>query len=107
ETLADLISRGLTVGRAVEMARQICDGLDAAHDRGIVHRDLKPANIVVSPDGGVKLLDFGLAQITDGPLGDVTRTQTGVIAGTAAYMSPEQARGERVDKRTDIWAFGC
>jgi serine/threonine protein kinase/Tol biopolymer transport system component len=114
ETLADRIARGpIPVKDALRIARQIADALDAAHEKGIVHRDLKPANIKVTPDGMVKVLDFGLAKATaadasnPAPTGSVGGTGEGVILGTAAYMSPEQARGQAVDKRTDIWAFGC
>jgi serine/threonine-protein kinase len=119
-TLADRIAQGpLTVDEAVISARQIADALDAAHEQGIVHRDLKPANIKVTADGAVKVLDFGLAKVVEPSLaGSASRmdlatatspaeTRAGLILGTAAYMSPEQARGRRVDKRTDIWAFGC
>ena len=93
------------------------EALEAAHERGIVHRDLKPANIKITPEGRVKVLDFGLAramggtgsgpQIANSPTITVGGTQDGVLLGTAPYMSPEQARGRTVDKRTDIWAFGC
>jgi serine/threonine protein kinase/Tol biopolymer transport system component len=118
ETLADRIRRGpAPVADALAIARQIADALDAAHEKGIVHRDLKPANIKVTPDGVVKVLDFGLAKAAtgEGSTPDLTRSPTmtvggtleGTILGTAAYMSPEQTRGQAVDKRTDIWAFGC
>src|SRR6266513_1222929 len=102
---------------AVALARQIAEALEAAHERGIMHRDLKPANIKLTPDGKVKVLDFGLAKIyeasnrpqnvSNSPTLSAMQTMGGVILGTAAYMSPEQARGRAVDKRTDIWAFGC
>src|ERR1039457_495738 len=95
---------------ALRIARQIADELDAAHEKGIVHRDLKPGNIKIKPDGTVKVLDFGLAKTLEAPSGDPedspTVTVAGMILGTAAYMSPEQARGKLVDKRADIWAFG-
>jgi serine/threonine protein kinase/Tol biopolymer transport system component len=112
ETLAARIERGpAPVRDALTIVRQIVDALDAAHEKGIVHRDLKPANIKVTPDGLVKVLDFGLAKAATAGLQSPTvtldSTQEGTILGTAAYMSPEQARGQAVDKRTDIWAFGC
>ena len=119
-TLADRIAQGpIAVAEALSIARQIVDALASAHDGGIVHRDLKPANIKIRSDGTVKLLDFGLAKAiepssalsldaSDSPtITAQAMTQTGVILGTAAYMSPEQARGQRVDAQTDIWAFGC
>ena len=118
ETLAERIARGpLPVDEALEIARQIAQALEAAHERGIVHRDLKPANVKLDPSGRVKVLDFGLAKAlsTDGSSPDVTHsptltaaaTQAGVVIGTASYMSPEQARGKSVDKRADVWAFGA
>jgi serine/threonine-protein kinase len=118
-TLADRIAQGaIPVEEAVAFAKQVVEALEAAHERGIVHRDLKPANIKVTTDGVVKVLDFGLAKAYDGgaaqPGSDPSqsptmtrhRTEAGVILGTATYMSPEQARGKPVDKRSDIWAFG-
>ena len=118
ETLADRIARGpIPMGDFLTIARHIAEALDAAHEKGIIHRDLKPANIKITPNGIVKVLDFGLAKATagDGATPDLTRSPTvtaggtreGAVLGTAAYMSPEQARGTPVDKRTDIWAFGC
>src|ERR1019366_1920970 len=107
------------IDTAIGYARQIAAGLEAAHERAIVHRDLKPANIKVTPSGTVKILDFGLAQVTAAPTWaagaagptvpptlSLAMTQAGMIVGTAAYMSPEQARGQPVDRRADIWAFG-
>ena len=109
-----LKSGPLPVAEAIAIARQVADALDAAHERGIVHRDLKPANVMLSADDAVKVLDFGLAvaMASPGTSADGSATQfpvstPGTIVGTAAYMSPEQARGQVVDKRTDIWAFGC
>src|SRR5262249_19525165 len=119
ETLAERIARGpLPLGETLMIARQIADALQAAHGKGIVHRDLKPANIKITPAKTVKVLDFGLAKINSSgdasPTSDlsattmaVDRTQAGTILGTAAYMSPEQARGQTVDTQTDVWAFGC
>jgi serine/threonine protein kinase len=115
-TLADRVALGpIPLDEALPMALQIADALEAAHAQGIVHRDLKPANIKLRPDGTIKVLDFGLAKAMTGePLSTPGQsltitspaTQHGVILGTAAYMSPEQARGRPVDKRCDIWAFG-
>jgi Tol biopolymer transport system component len=110
-TLAALLrSRALATEEALDLARQIAEALEAAHSRGIVHRDLKPANITVGADGSVKLLDFGLAKalVADpDSTGREPLTATGLIVGTAAYMSPEQARAQAVDCQTDIWSFGC
>jgi serine/threonine protein kinase len=114
ETLADRILRGaIPLKEALPIARQICEALEAAHEHGIIHRDLKPANIKVRSDGTVKVLDFGLAKAIDpsDPGGiqnspTMTATGRGVILGTAAYMSPEQAAGSAIDKRSDIWALG-
>jgi Tol biopolymer transport system component len=119
EDLAQRIARGpLPVEDALPIARQIGEALEAAHEQGIVHRDLKPANIKVRPDGTVKVLDFGLAKAIDpagasganamnSPTLSLHATQAGIVLGTAAYMSPEQARGRTVDRRADIWAFGA
>jgi Tol biopolymer transport system component len=110
-TLADRINQGaVPLDEALRIARQIADALEAAHEKGIVHRDLKPANIKIKPGGAVKVLDFGLAtQSTDHDRDEptVTMTAPGTVLGTAAYMSPEQARGKPVDKRADVWAFGA
>ncbi len=117
-TLADRIAQGpMPFREALGLAEQITDGLEYAHEKGIVHRDLKPANVKITPDGTVKLLDFGLAKAAEGPAAaadpsisptlTMQSTRAGVILGTAAYMSPEQARGKPVDRRADIWAFGC
>jgi serine/threonine protein kinase len=117
EDLAARIARGpVPVADALPIARQLADALEAAHDAGIVHRDLKPANVMVREDGTVKVLDFGLAKAAtpEGPASEPSNSPTltaratgmGMILGTAAYMSPEQARGRTVDRRADIWAFG-
>src|ERR1700676_5071231 len=119
ETLAERIKRdgAVPVEEALTIAKQIAEALEAAHEKGIIHRDLKPANVKLTPEGKVKVLDFGLAKAFAGdetgsdpsnsPTLSQAATMQGVILGTAAYMSPEQARGKAVDKRTDIWAFGC
>ena len=119
-TLADRIAEGpLALRDALPIARQIADALEAAHEQGVIHRDLKPANIKIKDDGSVKVLDFGLAKAltaeagsgaadpSNSPTLTARATQMGMILGTAAYMSPEQARGRPVDRRADIWAFGC
>src|SRR5262249_35727826 len=124
ESLAQRLTAGrLAVDEALAVARQIIDALEAAHEKGIVHRDLKPGNIMLTADGNVKVLDFGLAKLEPGPgtaggagpAGGLTHsptltfaaTQAGMILGTAAYMSPEQAKGRAADKRSDVWSFGC
>ena len=118
ETLAKRIARGpVPVEEALELGRQIAEALEAAHERGVVHRDLKPANVKVTPEGQVKILDFGLAKawapqptggdFTQSPTLTAQMTGQGVLLGTATYMSPEQVRGQEADKRADIWAFGC
>ena len=121
DTLADVSRQrsqgpGLPIRDALSIARQIAEALDIAHEKGIIHRDLKPANITITPDGVVKVLDFGLAKaagdgstpdLTHSPTKTVNHTSDGAVMGTPGYMSPEQARGQVVDKRTDIWAFGC
>jgi Tol biopolymer transport system component/predicted Ser/Thr protein kinase len=116
-TLADRISQGaIPVDEALPIAKQIAEALETAHEKGIIHRDLKPANIKLRPDGVVKVLDFGLAKaLTPAPVADLANsptlslaaTQAGMILGTAGYMSPEQAKGRTVDRRTDVWAFGA
>jgi serine/threonine-protein kinase len=118
EDLSQRIARGaIPLDEALPIAKQIADALEAAHEHGIIHRDLKPANIKVRPDGTVKVLDFGLAKAMEpasamsanamnSPTLSMHATQAGIILGTAAYMSPEQAVGKAVDKRSDLWAFG-
>ena len=121
DDLSQRIARGaIPLDEALPIAKQIAEALEAAHEQGVIHRDLKPANIKVRPDGTVKVLDFGLAKATE-PAGAMAAsnsisptitspammTGVGMILGTAAYMSPEQARGRPVDRRSDIWAFGC
>ena len=121
ESLAERVARGrIPVDEALDIARQVGEALEAAHEKGIVHRDLKPANIALTADGNVKVLDFGLAKATQAAAGlsadlansptitsPVMMTGVGMILGTAAYMSPEQAKGKPADKRSDVWAFGC
>jgi eukaryotic-like serine/threonine-protein kinase len=118
ETLAATIERGpAPIDEAIAICRQIAEGLEAAHEKGIIHRDLKPANVKITPHGKVKILDFGLGKLMEDerPISTLSQSPTltgrgtaeGIILGTAAYMSPEQARGKEVDKRADIWSFGC
>jgi serine/threonine protein kinase len=118
ETLAARLKRGtVPLDEALGLLKQVAAALEAAHEKGILHRDLKPANIQITPDGVVKVLDFGLAKMfeteaapvepSNSPTLIASQTVGGAILGTAAYMSPEQARGRTVDKRTDVWAFGC
>jgi serine/threonine protein kinase len=125
ETLSERLRRGpLPLMESIALARQIAEAISEAHEKGIIHRDLKPGNVKITPNGRVKVLDFGLAKMeqsvrsearsTTAPAADpeaptmpADRTQPGALMGTPAYMSPEQARGQEVDKRTDIWAFGC
>src|SRR5438876_2166323 len=117
ETLAERILRGpIPVDEALRIAQSICEALEAAHEKGIVHRDLKPANVKITPDGKVKVLDFGLAKALDTSSSNLTLSNsptmvsgslTGMIVGTGGYMSPEQARGRTADQRSDVFAFGC
>ena len=114
QTLEELIARGaLPIDDAVDVCRQIAEGLEAAHDAGVIHRDLKPANVRLTPEGKVKVLDFGLAKPTGPNAGtrsttdSVLATEEGRLIGTPTYMAPEQARGKPIDRRVDIWAFGC
>src|SRR5215468_7692089 len=118
ETLADRIKRGaIPIEEALPIAKQIAEALEEAHEKGIIHRDLKPANIKVTPEGKVKVLDFGLAKayerdqadaaLSNSPTISMAATNAGVILGTAVYMSPEQASGKVADRRSDIWAFGA
>jgi serine/threonine-protein kinase len=119
QTLAERLGRGpLPIDDALAVCRQIAEALEAAHEKGIIHRDLKPGNVKVTPDGKVKVLDFGLAKAFEADAasgGDLSQsptltsppTRAGVLLGTAAYMSPEQARGKPLDKRTDIWCSPC
>src|SRR5262249_15536696 len=121
ETLGERIQRGpIPVEETLSIAKSICEALEAAHERGVVHRDWKPANVKITSDGKVKVLDFGLAKAMSGgerepaaaamsnsPTLMSMASNAGIILGTAAYMSPEQARGERTDSRSDVFSFGC
>jgi serine/threonine-protein kinase len=115
-TLADRITQGrIRLDEALGIVRQIAEAIEAAHEKGIIHRDLKPANIKLRPDGTVKVLDFGLAKIfetqparasvSDSP--DRSASMPGMVLGTAAYMAPEQAKGQEADRRADVWGVGC
>ena len=114
KTLSKKLSRGALPSReALSICRQVAEALEAAHEKGVIHRDLKPGNIMITPEGRVKLLDFGIATMKADPAsgaGSNTRTEftlPGLVVGTVAYMSPEQTRGQALDKRSDIWSFGC
>jgi eukaryotic-like serine/threonine-protein kinase len=119
ETLSDRIARGpIPIEEALTITKQICEALEAAHEKGIVHRDLKPANVKITPEGSVKVLDFGLAKAMEGGpntvlsnsptlINSMTATNAGMIIGTAAYMSPEQVRGRKADARSDVFSLGC
>ncbi|HEX9407786.1 MAG TPA: serine/threonine-protein kinase, partial [Thermoanaerobaculia bacterium] len=113
ETLRERLDRGpIPPRKAVDIALQIAHGLAAAHDQGIIHRDLKPENVYITKEGRVKILDFGIAKLTPGgadgaPKFQMAATEPGIVLGTVGYMSPEQVRGEQVDRRSDIFAFGA
>src|SRR5262245_16047687 len=119
ETLDERIKRGpIPIEETLHIAKNICEALEAAHEKGVVHRDLKPANVKITPDGKIKVLDFGLAKMLERDaaapsqsasptLMSANPSNAGVMLGTAGYMSPEQSRGKVVDRRSDIWAFGC
>src|SRR5437867_5555978 len=113
ETLADRIARGpIPVEEAFDIAKNICEALEAAHEKGIIHRDLKPANVKITPDGKVKVLDFGIAKILQSEASadsavTVASLTGGVVMGTPAYMSPQQAKGQNANRNSDVWAFGC
>src|SRR5947199_9438961 len=118
QTLADRLKRGpLPMDEALTVAKHICEAIEAAHEKGIIHRDLKPANIKITSDGIVKVLDFGLAKVreaeaqasnlSNSPTVMTARSTPGIILGSAAYMSPEQAKGQEANRTSDVWAFGC
>jgi eukaryotic-like serine/threonine-protein kinase len=118
ETLAERIKRGpIPIDESLGIVKQIAEALEAAHEKGVIHRDLKPGNVKITPEGKVKVLDFGLAKaventpanpaLSNSPTLSMAATNAGVILGTAAYMSPEQARGEETDERSDVFSFGC